>query len=206
MIMTSLVRASTVAVSIGLLLLAAGCAEDVAITPGHLAGTSRGGGGATVAATSTSSASGGTGGGDTGAGGSAECVPQPDMTGTFKQPTCADLAGLAVSHAVVTDAGGDGDVNVGETAVIDVSLAEIAGLGFSFYPGVVFESDHAGVTVTSDDWFYAILPCQIDHVAAQLTVASDVPAGTLVKITARAAMLNDACLDAPAIVIPILVH
>ena len=199
--MASLLQTSTAVLSIGLLLACAGCAEDVAITPGNLAGTSSGsGGGTTAAATSTSSASGGTG-----VGGSAACVPQPDMTGTFEQPTCADLAVLAVSNAVITDAGGDGNVSAGETAVIQVSLAEIAGLGI-VYPGVVFASASAGVTVTSDNWRYSIGPCEIDQMSAELTVASDVPAGTVVMITARAAMLSSECLDAPAIVIPITVH
>ena len=204
--MTSLRATSTVALSIGLLLAAAGCVEDVTITPATEGSTGDGSGGTTVTAASTSSASGGTGGVDTGAGGSAVCMPQPDTTGTFMEPTCADLAGLAVSNAVIADAGGDGNVDAGESAVLQVNLAEIAGLGFNHYPGVAFESSSAGVTVTANDWFYAILPCQTNQVSAQLTIASDVAPGTVVMITARVAMLNNACLDAPAIVIPITVH
>lgn len=60
--------------------------------------------------------------------------------------------------------------------------------------------------MAANDWFYAILPCQTDLVSAQITVASDVAPGTVVTITARAAMLDHECPDAPSIVIPITVH
>ncbi len=114
---------------------------------------------------------------------------------------------LAVSHPVlINDADGDGQLEVGETGSLQVNLDEIAGLGFSYYPGVIFETAAAGVTVSSNDWFYAILACQSNPVSAAIAVGGDVAPGTVVTITARVAMLNHDCPDAYAIEVPITVH
>jgi hypothetical protein len=200
-IMASSPRALLAAVAASVLFVAA-CGEVVVSSPAD--SRSPGGGGSTGVVVASSAVS-ATGSASSGAGGGT-CVPQPEGAGGFMQPTCADLAVLAVAHPVLTDADGDGQIEVGETATLQVSLDEIAGVGFSFYPGVLFETTTAGVTVSATDWFYAILPCQTDAVSAQITIGSDVPPGTLVTITARVAMLNHDCPDAYSIEIPFTVH
>jgi hypothetical protein len=203
MSMASSLHASRVLVSIGLLLAAAGCANHVAVTPGDLPSVGSGGNAAVTAASSSTS-----GGGEGGTGGGATCVPQDETTGGSTPATCADLAALAVSHAVITEANGNsnGEVNAGEGANLHVSLDEIAGIGFYYYPGVIFESSSDSVTVSADDWFYGISSCATNVVFAHVNIASDVPAGTVVTITARVAMLNHECPDAPSLVIPFTVH
>lgn len=148
----------------------------------------------------------GGGGADAGGGGSATivCVPQPDGAGGFTQPTCADLGGLVVAAPFVTDADGDGVVSSGESALIEASLSEVAGVGFSWYPGVLFQSDDPAVEIEGQDWYYAIFACQTHPVKAQATF--NVPSGTKVTITARVSMLNHDCPEAYAIDIPITVH
>ena len=199
MIMTSSLRASMVALSTGLLLVSAGCGSQVVSGPGDALSTGSGGSTATVTASTG-------GGGDSGTGGSAVCVPQPEEPGPFVKATCADLAALAVSHAVVTDANGDGQVDAGESAVLQVNLDEIAGVGTYFYPGVLFETASAGVTVSSNAWLYGIMGCQTVPMSGEITIGSDVAPGTVVTITARVAFLNHTCPDAFAITVPITVH
>jgi len=121
-------------------------------------------------------------------------------------PTCEDLSVLAISSPQVIDEDGDGVVSAGEGATIQVSLDEIAGEGFSMYPGVTFESDDPGVVLTGGDWFYAIFACDSYVTAIHAEVASDVPAGTVVNITARAAMLNQECPAAPSVKIPLTIQ
>lgn len=186
------------------LLATAACGEVVVSdSPSTGAGGSTG---AVVAATTVTSASSASSGNGSGGAGGSTCVPQPEGAGGFMQPTCADLAVLAVSHPVLTDADGDGQVEVGETAVLQINLDEIAGVGFNFYPGVNFTTTTAGVTVNHNDWLYAILACQNVPVSAQIAIGSDVAPGTVVTITARVAMLNNDCPDTYAVEIPITVH
>ena len=200
-------RASMAAFSTSVLLATAACSEVVVSEPGDPlypgAGGSTGAVVASVAVTSTSSTSSGNGGAG---GGSVACMPQPEGTGGFHEPTCADLAVLAVSHPVLDDADGDGQLEVGETGSLQVNLDEIAGSGFNYYPGVIFETAAAGVTVSSDNWFYGIFACQSNPVIASIAVGSDVTPGTVVTITARVAMLNHDCPDAYAVEVPITVH
>jgi hypothetical protein len=141
-----------------------------------------------------------------GAGGATQCVPKPDDGGAWHEPTCADLDVLAVEGPTLTDADGDGLVEVGESAVLEVGLRETAAVGFLAYPGVAFTTETPGVTVTSDDWRYAILACQTDRIAASIAVGKDVPPGTKVTVTARAAMLGGPCPDAPSIDVVFEVH
>ena len=141
-----------------------------------------------------------------GAGGGPACVPQPDDGGPWTEPTCADLSVLAVEDPSLADEDGDGLVEAGEAAVLEVGLRETAGVGFLAYPGVAFSTSTPGVAVTSDDWRYAILACGVDRIAAKVTVAKDVPPGTAVTITARAAMLAGPCPDAPSMDVVFEVH
>jgi hypothetical protein len=207
MIMASFPRASMAAFSTSVLLAAAACGEVVVSTPSDPlspgAGGSTGAVVASAAVTSTSSASSGDGGAG---GGSSACVPDPKATGDFHEPTCADLAVLAVSHPVLDDADGDGQLEVGETGSLKMNLDEIAGVGFNYYPGVIFETAAAGVTVSSNGWFYAIFACQSNPMIASIAVGGDVAPGTVVTITARVAMLNHDCPDAYAVEVPITVH
>ena len=96
-------------------------------------------------------------------------------------------------------AGGDGVVSPGEAFDLQVVLREVAGIGFGWYPGVKFDSSHAGVTLSETDWFYGIFGCQSYDVGAQGKVDASVKPGTVVMLTARAAMLNTECPAAPAL-------
>jgi hypothetical protein len=74
------------------------------------------------------------------------------------------------------------------------------------YPGVAFESDHPGVSVKENDWYYAIFACQTHTASATLVVSGDVAPGTQVTLTARVAMINQECPDAYAIEIPLTIQ
>ncbi|APR81726.1 Hypothetical protein A7982_07075 [Minicystis rosea] len=172
----------------------AACGGEVIDTTG---GSTSGAGGAfeSTSAGTTTSAS---------AGGSTPCVVQPeDLDAGFQEPTCADLAVMTVTSPVVKGPDGTSKLAPGETGTIDVSLDEIAGKGFSYYPAVTFTSDVAGITVESGAQFFAILPCTSVDAPGSITVSSDVPKGTMAHIVARVAMLNHDCPDAPSISIPI---
>ena len=209
----SVPRAPLAASSILALVLAAACGDVVVGHPDTSSATTDGAGGssefvvASVAETSASTG-GGTSSGAGGASAVAVCTPQPEGEGSggFKEPTCADLARLAVSHPVLHDADSDGQLDVGETAYLQVNLDEKAGVDFLSYPGVSFESATPGVTVSTGDWLYGILACQSTQVTTSIEVGSGVTPGTVVKITARVAMLNHDCPDAYAVTIPITVH
>ena len=191
-------RASLAAFSTSVL-LAAACGEVVGGAP--FPGTS-GSTGALVASTTVTSSS---GEGDAG-GGAAECVPKPEGTGDSGEPTCEDLARLALSHPVLEDADGDGQLSAGETGYLRVNLDEIAGVGFWWYPGVIFETAAAGVSVSSNNWLYGMVACQSSPMRASITVGDNVAPGTVVTITASVAMLHHVCPDAYAIEVPITVH
>jgi hypothetical protein len=196
----------------------AGCAANVAVDAPPDAdaatgatSTSPGTSPPTTTATATSAATSGeavappdVGAG--GGGGAPACVPQPDDGGPWKEPTCADLDVLAVEGPSLADEDGDGLVEAGEAAVLEVGLRETAGVGFLAYPGVAFSTSTPGVSVTSDDWRYAVLACGVDRIAAKVTVGEDVAPGTTVTITARASMLAGPCPDAPSIDVVFEVH
>jgi hypothetical protein len=181
---------------------AAGCTGQVVTE------TDGGGGdGGSTATTSSSTASGSGGSG----GAPSVCVEQPQGTGGFKEPTCADLSVLTISNPLINDnvdVGGDGngEVNVGETVVLWVEMTEVAGVGFNMYPGVVFSTNDPGVTVTADNWLYAILPCMEVSLAGSVTIGPDVAPGTVVTVRAQANMLGAECTDTPFVDVPITVH
>ena len=166
-----------------------------------------------AAAGSGGSASGGAGASAAGAGGHAggakasggagvggapaqPCTVKPASDEPFSPAVCADLSVLAVTKPALV--GGSGHLSAGGKATVAVELSEIAGEGFNFYPGVTFTTDHAGVQVAYDDWRYAILACQTEKMTGTVTVSPDVPSGTVVTVTARAAMLGEECPDAPS--------
>ncbi len=190
----------------GLLGAAAGCNGQVVSEADGGGGS---GGSTATSSSSTSSATGTGGSGDA----PVECVVQPEGTGGFQEPTCADLSVLAVSNPTITDdpaegaiGNANGQVEPGETATLRVDLSEIAGVGFNMYPGVTFTTSDVGVTVTANDWLYAIFACQVQSLAGSVAIAADVPPGTVVTIHAAVAMINSDCPDAPGIDIPITVH
>ncbi|MBI5488885.1 MAG: hypothetical protein HY905_16245 [Deltaproteobacteria bacterium] len=133
------------------------------------------------------------------------CAPL-DAGTTSGWGTCEDLQRLELEAPVVSDDGGDGRVSPGEGADIRVVLRETAGLDFMWYPGVTFLADDPRVTVGSDDWRYGMAACSAEEYHARLSVPADMPSGTMVTVTARAAMLPDECPDANILDIPITVR
>lgn len=176
-------------------LFSAACTGEVVAAPlAEQTGGDGGSGGGTTAVVAG-------GGGD---GGAAACVPEPvDPDAPFEQPTCADLSGLTLGAAVITDAGGDGKVSPGESATITVPLVEIAGKGFGWYPGVTFTSESATIDNPGSAQFYAILACQTLDASVGVTIPPSVAKGTVVKVKAQVSMLNEPCPDAPAITVSI---
>ena len=120
--------------------------------------------------------------------------------------TCEDLAALVVEAPVVTDDSGDGRVSPGEGADIRVVLRETAGLDFMWYPGVAFSSDDPRVTVGSADWRYGMSACSAEEFHTRLSVPVGIPAGSVVTVTARAAMLPDECPAANSLDIPVTIR
>ncbi|MEZ4222113.1 MAG: hypothetical protein R3B13_14355 [Polyangiaceae bacterium] len=152
-------------------------------------------------------AAGGAGGGSAGVGaggvsssggGGGECVPKGEGWGHTVEPTCAELDVMAVSSTQLSDDSGDGSVAPGESFHWDVVLAEVAGEGFGLYPGVKFESDNPAVTIAEDTWFYGIFACDSYATGGSGKVGANVAPGTVVKLTARVAMLNQDCSAAPS--------
>ncbi|MDI3285580.1 hypothetical protein [Polyangium sp. 15x6] len=146
----------------------------------------------------------GSGGGGSGSGGGM-CVPGPEEPSPV-QPSCADIAGLALGQATVKDADGDGLVKAGEAATISTSLIETAGKSFFGYPGVVFTSTTPGVEVGDAFWFYGIFACDAMSADGYVKIGGDVAPGTVVTVTARVGILHEDCPDAYAIQMPIEVH
>ncbi len=148
---------------------------------------------------------GGAAGAATGGAGGAECVLKGEGWPSGTEPTCADLSVLSIDTPVVTDGGGDGSVSAGEAFDLKVVLREVAGVGFGWYPGVKFESDHPGVSLSGTDWFYGIFGCSSYEVAAQGKVDASVKSGTVIELRARAAMLNEECPSAPSLTLKLTV-
>lgn len=109
---------------------------------------------------------------------------------------------LAIDSPSVT---GDGSVSAGDAFDLKVVLREVAGVGFGWYPGVTFESNHPGVSISGPEWFYGIFGCTSYDVGAQGKVDGSVKSGTVVEVTARVAMLNEDCPSAPSIKIQLTV-
>lgn len=180
---------------------AAGCTGQV-VTETDSGG---GAGGSTATTSSTASGGGGSGGAPSG------CVEQPAGTGGFKETTCDDLSVLTISNPLINDnenvgGNGNGQVDAGEKLVLWVDMTEVAGVGFNMYPSVVFSSKDPGVTLSSDNGLYAILPCQQVSLAGHAQISLYVTPGTVLTVRAQAAMLGAECPDAPYVDIPITVH
>jgi len=192
-----------------------GKAADDGVEPGTGGAAGAGGsvaaGGAVAVGGGTSvggaSGSGGSGGGSAGSGGSGggECVPKGDGWNSDPNPGCDDLDVLAIESPTLVDDGGDGSVSPGEGFSLKVVLREVAGVGFGMYPGVKFESDQPGVSVQENDWYYGIFACASYDASAKGQVDASVKPGTVVTLTARAAMLNTDCPGAPALKIQLTV-
>lgn len=154
--------------------------------------------GAAGSAGSAGSATGGaaTGGSATGGAGGAteECVERTG-SGGFGQAECSDLERLVVRNPQLDPADG---VASGSKGTFRVDLTDVSGYGFNFYPGVDFETDTPGVTV-SDEQFFAVLPCGTNQTYSNVEVDSSVPAGTEVTITATVMMLNEQCSDTDSV-------
>lgn len=187
---------------------AASEAEEPGVGGTSAAGGSAAGGSAAGGGTASGGSAGA--GGTTAAGGSGgsagECVPQGDGWSTDTDPTCEDLSVLAVQEAVLADQGGDGALSPGEAFSLQVALSEVAGLGFGWYPGVKFESDHPGVSIKENDWYYGIFACTSYDASASGKVDGSVKPGTVVTLTARAAMLNTECPSAPSLTLKVTVE
>ena len=131
---------------------------------------------------------GGAAGAGTGGAGGMECVEQMG-TGGFMQPGCSDLDRLVVRNPRLDPSDG---IASGSKGTFLVDLTDVSGYGFSYYPGVDFESNTQGVTVT-DEQFFAVLACGTNQTTSHVEVDSSVPAGTEVTITATVTMLNQQC-------------
>jgi hypothetical protein len=138
-------------------------------------------------------------------GGGGACVPEGDGWPSDPEPTCEDLSVLAVTDPVITGPGGGAGVAPGDSFSLDVVLREVGGVGFGWYPGVKFESDTPGVTLNEDDWFYGIFACTSYDVGSHGEVDQSVKPGTVVTLTARAAMLSKDCPNAPALKVQLTV-
>ncbi len=158
-----------------------------------------GGGGASTGGTGGDAGGGAGGAGGTGTGGAPPCVQQGDGWNSNSDPTCKDLDVLGVFDPVVESANGDAKVAPGESFTLKVRLSEVKGIGFGMYPGVKFTSDHPGVSIKENDWFYGIFGCQSYDASATGQIEANVPSGTVVKLTAQAAMLNSDCPEAPSV-------
>ncbi len=99
---------------------------------------------------------------------------------------CADLQAV-VEHLHLVDADGDGIVSPGASATLYLTLRDVSGRGFSWYPGVVVESDPSEVEVQdSYGWLYALSPCEGAQLAIPVRFPEPLAPGTRVRFTARA--------------------
>lgn len=152
------------------------------------------------------SSSSGTGSSSTSSGAPMECVindqdPQPT------QPTCADLDRLILVDPVISDdTDGDGLIEPGESATITVTMKEISGLGFNWYPGVIFTSSDSAVGAKEDTWFYAMLPCGEMPVTGTIKVDANVAPGKTAVVRASVNMINGDCTDTFTLEIPVKVQ
>jgi hypothetical protein len=170
------------------------CANEVIVEPNDNGGAA--GGSSSSSAGSSSSSSGGT----------AVCVPDEDAP-VSPEATCEDLDRLVLENpSFSNDTDGDGKLEAGETATLTVTMRDVSGLGFNWYPGVKFKSFDPNITVAADTWYYAILPCTEMPATATITVPPDLPVGTEYAIQAQVAMLNHECPDTFTLGIPAVVH
>jgi hypothetical protein len=173
-----------------------GGTAGVAGAAGNGAATGSGGFGAG----GSSGSGGGAGIGSAGAVGSggvpSTCVQDEDWT--FQQPTCDDLAPLALTDFLATDSG-DGMFKAGEPIQISVNLNETSGTAFSYYPGVTFRANHPSVFFGKQSeehyWLYAIEGCGTTPLSTTARILGDIAPGTKVELTAQVGMLNQECAN-----------
>lgn len=120
---------------------------------------------------------------------------------------CEELDRIVLVDPVIAgDTDGDGLVEPGESATITVTMKDISGYGFNWYPGVVFSSSSQSVAVNADTWYYAILPCGEQPATATIKVDPAMTPGKTAIIRASVNMLNGECTDTYTLEIPINVQ
>lgn len=137
-----------------------------------------------------------------GSGGAPVCVPA-DGGNAPLQPTCADLARLAVGQPALADASGDGKLAFQEKGTLKVVLSDTSGRGFNWYPGVRFSSAAISIDSNGLDQFYAVLPCGSMEASAGVSLLTPYPKGTVLKVQAQVSALDLDCPEAPAIEVPV---
>lgn len=144
---------------------------------------------------SSGSSSSGSSSSSTSSGAPAVCTPN-DQDPQPTPPTCAELDRIVLVDPVIAgDTDGDGRVEPGETATITVTMREISGYGFNWYPGVEFASTNLSVGVTADSWYYAILPCGEQPATATVKIDPAMVPGKTAIVQASVNMLNGECKD-----------
>jgi hypothetical protein len=183
---------------VGCVAVFVGCANEVTIE--EQSSTSTGG------TSSGSSGSSGTGSSSTTGGMTTACVPVEDPP-ISPNPTCKELERLILDNPILEgDSDGDGLVEPGETATLTVTMKDVSGLGFNWYPGVVFESGDPAVGVQADTWFFAVLPCGEQPATATIKVSPDVKKGQTISLRARVDMMNGNCAGTSALDIPLKIQ
>jgi hypothetical protein len=152
----------------------------------------------------------GSGGGDPAATGGApakECAPRDDPNELSVGDGCAELGRLAISELSLV--GGADAVTPGATVALRFSMSDVSGYGFNAYPGMLLHTDSRHLVfenAADGGWHYALLACDTyssDYVGH---VSADAPRGSVVRVTARVAALNQDCPDAPAAVLELPVR
>ena len=136
-----------------------------------------------------------------------ECVvvyPNLELT------VCETLEGyVSVHDAVVVDTNGDGRASPGERLRLSVTFSEVSGLSYVPYPGVDFQTLDSGITLDPAGFqgpvSYALGACESIGGVVDATLSPSLEPGSLVRVVARAASLNQDCPNAAELVIPITV-
>lgn len=187
---------------LGCVSLLVGCANEIIIDDANTKPT----GGNQTSSGSSGTGSSGTGSSGTTGGTGTMCVPVDDVPVT-SNPTCKELDRIVLVDPVVeADSDGDGALEPGESATLTLTMKDVSGLGFNWYPGVQFASEDASVGVQADTWYYAILPCGEQLATATIKVSPDVMPGKTVTIRAWVDMMNANCTGTFAIEVPIKIQ
>jgi hypothetical protein len=126
------------------------------------------------------------------------------MVNSDEDPTLGDRCGsldhLSIRILQIAEGSGDGRITIGETVTVSAELRDTAGFGYSYYPGVNYEVEPAGITVSPDSDFhiFALLQCESLASSTRLILGSTIGPGTVVRVTARAGALNQDCPNAPS--------
>jgi hypothetical protein len=138
---------------------------------------------------------------------SIECTPRDDPNGWREGDGCSELGRLAITEFAVL--GGGSEVSPGAELTVRFSMSDVSGYGFDAYPGMLLRTDSPHVVFPAGldgGWNYALLAC--DSYSSNLVgrVSADAPRGTLVRVTASVASLNQDCPDAPSAVLELRVR